>query len=84
MKRIINVLHFGIMSVLYMLVHIAYAGYIVKLILVLFGIADVFTWKDWLIFLLSQSVVINCYFIVRYKSVMDLFGFPFDEKTLLP
>ena len=84
MKRIINTVHFVIMSALYAVAALLYAIYAIRLVLTMFGIGHIFNWEDWLILLLSQTITINTFFTIRHKSVMDLFGFPYDDKDLMP
>ena len=84
MKRLINVIHFVFMTGIYVSALVIYLIFCIKLFLVLFGIANPFGLEEWLTLLLIQSVVINCFFTIRHRGVMDLFGFPFDEKELLP
>lgn len=84
MKKLINVVHFVCMSgiiattIILSLIHIA------MLLGVIIGLRPAFGFEEWMILLISIVLSINWILIVRRKGVMEVFGFPFDEKELLP
>lgn len=81
MKRLINIFHFVAMSSIYATAAVLFIIFLIRLIITLFT-GNVFGVEDWLIFLITAIITTNTFFIVRRKSVMDVFGFPFDEKAL--
>lgn len=81
MKKLINIFHFVAMSSIYATAAVLFIIFLIRLTITLFT-GNVFDAEDWLFFLITAIITVNTFFIVRRRSVMDLFGFPFDEKSL--